>query len=116
MFNAIYLRDALISKASQLPANVVVDINTAEGMETLLFVLALSPEKLEEFNTEAQKKKGPTRLYFFAKSSDDDSESIELDSFSWKGKKVRFNGTTAPEGKYFSDTKFIDYVSVVFSE
>ena len=118
IFDRTYLRDALLSVASKLPGNVVTDVNSEEGKETLMFILSLSAEELAEFKSEAEKwTEKIFQLSFCVQESQKGlAKTINICDYDWKkSKKIKFNSNTCSYMDTYHDVSF-DYINVIFCE
>ncbi len=115
--NTARATDLLISLASKLPENLVVDTVNEKGNFSLSCLLRMTDEQLFTLKEEANKKKETVLLDFATIESGSTSCPDELRNFSdfdWnKVGEIRISGDTCP---YLPNiySQPIDYISVIF--
>ena len=101
--NIISAKDALISLASKLPDNLLLDAVNEEGQFTMAFLLRLNDVLLNKLKEEAEKQdKKNFFLFFYSVPEEKVGKEVpcEVKNFSTfdfsKVKSISFNGSTAP--------------------
>lgn len=116
MSTILRAKDAIVARASSLPANLVLDEKALYF--SIVFLLKLNDEELEILRKEASKKKNDIKIEFFYKFKDSikPPHSIsKFEKFDWQNvTDIKISGDTVPQGKSFHDG-YEDYLSVVFT-